>query len=482
LLAIHRAQERSVGSDSDFAWTALELANIYSSGKLVDKKKAAEDLAMFFSMCPSSTDQTAQWLLGKLGDMTFQARAASALREQLIKETDPVTLRGYEVLWGLEFRSRPPQQHAALREQIKVDLKRLEALDVKGDAEWIALLKSGYKQASDSEATVALEDRLLREFPTSQEAYDVLYDRWKKIHKEPADHKGAAAWAVYNAAYKDAMKGWIREYTDSTYLSRSAWFFEIFSDDAISEKEGNAALDHFLKAAADYERPASGPSLNAAEFLIEHKWQPKRALELLHKGQPLLAAELNRDLHDDNLAADDADQQANNEMYERQNITGLILRAARLAGRPAEAQALRASVEVAPPSLKRRESGYWLNRARLAAIENRKADALTYYQLALETRVSPPNPWRGKLEDDLADESRALWKAMGGTEVAYAVWSKPPTAKAEELKEGRWRKPERTLPAFELANLSGKTWKLATLEGKSVLVNLWATWCGPCNE
>jgi len=476
-----RLLEAARGSAPDFPWTALELANIYSSGKLVDKKKAAEDLAKFFSMCPSSTEQMAQWLLGKLGDMTFQARVASALRARLAEETDPVTLRDYETLWGLEFRSRPPQQHAALREQVKADLKRLEALDVKGDVEWVAFLKNGSKQTGDSEATAALEDRLLREFPASQQAYGVVYTRWTKPHKEPADHKDAAAWAVYNAAYKDALKGWIRQFTDSTYLSRSQWFFAIFSDDTISEKEGNAALDHFLKAAGDYESPASGPYLDAAEFLIEHQWEPKRALDLLHKAQPLLAAELSRNLHDDNLAPDDAQQQANRDLYERQQIDGSILRAARLAGRPAEAQALRASIEVAPPAIKKRESGYWLNRARLAAIENRKADALTYYQRALETRLSPPAPWRGKLDDPLGDESRALWKEMGGTEVAYAVWSNPPVAKTEELKEGRWEKPKKTLPAFELADLSGKTWKLATIEGKSVLVNLWATWCGPCN-
>jgi thiol-disulfide isomerase/thioredoxin len=476
-----RLLEAARASAPDFAWTALELANIYASGKLADKKKAAEDLAQFFSMCPSSTDQRAQWLLGKLGDMALQARVASALRVKLAKETDPVTLRDYETLWGLEFRSRPPQQHAALREQVKTDLKRLEAIDVKGDVKWVALLKNGSKQTGDPEATVALEDRLLREFPASEEAYGVLYDRWKKIHKEPSDHKDAAAWAVYNAAYKDAMKEWIRECTDSTYLSRSTWFFTIFSDDTISEKEGNAALDHFLKAQTDYEAPAAWPYLDAAEFLLVHKWQPKRALDLLHKAQPLLTAELNRELHDDNVSAEDAEQRMNSQLYQEQNIDGLILRAARMAGRPAEAQALRASVDGAPPSLKKRESGYWLNRARLAAIENRRADALTYYQRALETRLSPPNPWRGKLEDDLADESRALWKEMGGTEVAYAVWSNPPVAKTEELKEGRWEKPKKTLPAFELSDLSGKTWKLTTLEGKSVLVNLWATWCGPCN-
>jgi thiol-disulfide isomerase/thioredoxin len=477
-----RLLETARASAPDFPWTALDLATIYAGGKRVDKKKAADDLALFFSMCPSSTDLMALRLLAKLGDMASQARVANALREKLANEADPVTLREYETLWGLEFRSRPPQQHAALREQIKADLKRLSALDVKQDAEWVTLLKNGYKQTGDSQMTSALEDRLIHDFPSSEGAYGVLYQRWKKVHVEPADQKDAAAWGVYNAAYKEAVKGWIRDCTDVTYLSRSEWFYTIFSDDTISEKEGIAALDHYLKAHTDYESPEASPYRDGAEFLIEHKWQPKRALELLHKAQPLLTAELNRNLHDDNLAPDDADQQANRDMYERQSNAGLILKAARLTGRLAEAQAIRASVEVEPPTtLKKRESGYWLNRARLASLENRKADALTYYQLALATRISAPNWWRGKLEDDLADEARALWKEMGGTEVAYAVWSKPPVAKGEELKEGRWEKPKRTLPAFELADLSGKTWKLATLEGKSVLVNLWATWCGPCN-
>ena len=476
-----RLLEQARSEAPKFAWPALELANIYGpSTKRADKKKSAEEIADFFEACPASTDADAQHRL-RPGSKDLQTRVAEAVRARLVKETDPERLKDYETLWSLEFRTRPALEHDAVRKQMAADLDRLEGLNANHDAAWLVFLKDGYKQAGASPEIVAgREDRVIQAFPHSDAAYQIVRERWEKAHKEPESQADAAAWAKYHGEFEAALESWIGRFTDAPELQHKERFYAVSQDPGLPAEESLRALNDYLAYIGAYERPSINSMVWAATILIDHNWQPRRVFDLLRDSEQLMD-EWHARVWTDNLNAETEEMWDQNEVALRQAAAGEVLKAARLAELPSEAQRFKPFIERDLPAKtwEINQSRYWLNRGRLALLEGSKADALTYYQKALHARKKPPNPFQGRVNDDLMEEARALWKQMGGTETAWNVWSKPP-AKVMELADSGWKKPAKSLPPFELADLSGKTWRLKNLEGRAVLINVWATWCGPC--
>jgi thiol-disulfide isomerase/thioredoxin len=465
-----------------FAWPSLELAQIYSSGKFADKPKFSGHLTKFWTACPTSQDQQARWMLVKVPDL--QTPVAKAVRAELARTNDPDRLKDYEFLWGLEFRTTSPKNFAQLRQQVAEDVKRLERTKIPHpDADWASLLLLGSQQAgATSDAIRAREDAILATYPHSDNAQAIVWRRWKVAHPEPASSQDVAAWKRYNAEVQALQLSWIQQFPDMTYPPDDWRFYAMQQDDSVQEQQGIAMAAKYVVSNDPPFMRVSG-HLQAANYLLNHHWAAGQALAYMQQAQYWQnrtdAEYRSEDDHSESDLKDHAKQISDFARF----CDAQILLAAMRAHRPdAVAASIKTSVEAPRAADDKDESAYWLRRARLAAIEGQQQDALGYYQLALRTRAKPPGYERGKLTDNLSDEAHALWTQRGGSEVAWSAWSAPTTQpNAAKADDARWEKPTKTLPTFELADLSGKTWSVKNLNGKVVLINLWATWCGPCN-
>jgi thiol-disulfide isomerase/thioredoxin len=157
---------------------------------------------------------------------------------------------------------------------------------------------------------------------------------------------------------------------------------------------------------------------------------------------------------------------------------GLLAGAAKELGKPEVAKAAVTELDKLKPDMAEDRSAIWAAKAMFAEAEGRNLDALLMYQAAIKSR---PADFAAGKTDELADNENRLWKVLGGSSASRDLWEKK--AKITEVAtEGRWQIPTKAMSAWELSDLQGRTWRMASLSGKTVLINVWATWCGPCQS
>lgn len=473
---LQRAQELQPGDPV----SALQLARIHIDGKFQDRDKSRHFFEVYATGCPGSLDADVDFTMWQAAaPLETQARMAAALRQRLQQVSEPEDADLFSVLWSIEFRTRPAAEHGAVRQQVREDIAALEKRFTNPDARLLSVFRDGSKQAgAPPDELAAYGARIQQADPNSWEAFWVANELWTQAHREPENHSNAEAWAAWKRARFEILSRWKEQFPQVTWLIEER--VELGIDiGALTKEEAIHAIAEPLALGMERKQILLSPAMTASTFLLDRQWEHGRTIPWLRKAWEDAVRLDVLEYANDTLTEKDRTRRQERGGYQSW-VAQEWLRAARAIGLQELPSGLRELVERPVPETQEYLTDYFVALGRLAAFDGRAADALTYYQQALANRQSTPGFTRGIHKDLLLEEAKAYFLEANGTEQGFAVWSGSRTKPGEALASERWETPKKKLPSFALQDLNGKTWSLSQQEGKVVLINLWATWCGPC--
>ncbi len=482
-----RLFDTALQKDPNFPWPHLALAQIYAAPVFLDKEKSLAHVKAFLDACPASFD--GYEALSSVDDKALIAQSASKLRVLIQSRSDSDAIGAYRTLWSLEFKAHPPSEYDQLRKQVVQDPQRIRAVNLAAERKWYGTLENGYELADDQKRSDWAKEERLTRFPDPWELSSM--SKWDEDHHYPGEDAPADAKHAYYTERLAQTSAWIKERPNLTFLRLDRLAVMVHLDAAPDEIE--AAADEGLKVAvknAGPRGPRSDDYFSIAESLSKKHLQPERVVDLVQKGLVQFEVETENLMYDYYATKDDV---AEFSFYRSDQRLGAL-------GYQADAylqlkQSEKANAKLSETSQRLQElnslagdkqdrkklysiqlAAYWGRMGRLAELQGRKPEAMAFYENALLTRLDAQQKPAAGEKDELAGNALRVWTGLGGTREGWQIWYGRRADALADLPSLTWQAVNDPLPAFELADLNGKTWNLESLKGKVTFLNFWAVW------
>ncbi len=485
-----RLYEQALEKAPNSAWPHLALSYVYGTQNFRDDQKRVANLKAFLTKCASSLMGYRQLSERPVDDPELNRESAKRLRALLASRNDAEAVDAYPVLWGLEFRSRPPSEYPQARQQVGEDLKRVRSLDLAGKREWYRALEEGYKLVGDQKNADWAKEQRQERVPSPWEF--AAREKWTKDHTRPESDDPPEKKKAYYQALLEAANQWLKERPNNIVV----WADRIIAVRNLPDippADVESIGEEYLKAAANAEPYNRTPDhlFDVAGLYADRGIRADRVVELAERGLEQLeksARQPPSDLYTDEKS------KANTAFYrESTRARGLALEAKGTLNLKdaAKAESLVAQLGTRLSPLKdaasddagrerayaQSEASYWELMARLAELKGHRQDAMAFYEDGLLADLRSGRRPSADDKNDLVAEARKLWDALGGTEQGWQAWyGSKAAAVASSRSTLSWSKINKPLPPFQLVDLKGKTWTVAELKGKVTLLNFWASW------
>jgi len=474
--------------DPNFPWPHLALVSIYSSPVFLDKEQRDAHVKAFLDACPSSLEGYQS--LSNIDDKDLVCTYAAKLRTMLEGRSDPDAVGAYQTLWSLEFKAHSPSEYGPLRQQVGKDLERLRQLKLEDKRQWYSALVEGYKLANDQKQSDWAEEQEQARFPQPWSL--PAMSKWQKDHHWPAEDAPPDKKRAYYSELLQQTAQWLKERPNTTYIwTERLGAMERLEDVASSELL--RAVDQAIKVMmsnAGPEGPGSGEYFSVAEVLSKKHLEPERVIEMAQKGLAQWAIESKEPFYDLYATKQNLEDNKFYQAYSRLQGLGfevdgylqlkqpdkVLLLLTQMDERLEELKSLAGDKPDRKKTYADRLAVYWGLMAREAELRGRKLDAMAFYENALLTRLDAQQKPETGMKDELADNAHQLWANLGGTDEGWKLWYGRRADALAQQATLTWEDANQPLPAFELANLSGKTWNVTSLKGKVTFLNFWASW------
>lgn len=478
------ALQRSLDADPLFPWAHLERLRLtLLKAQRVDT--APESLRVFAEQCPGRAAEVLRFQ-GAVFDQSFWRPRIPELREALAAEAPPDQTGAYPHLWKLEFRLTPPNGHSELRKQVRRDLERLREHRQTDSMMWWQALEEGLQTVGDSDAVARLEEEAGEVAPCNLWTVHQRTGAWSpKIYRTEVDPQDVKeVWKL--------TERWVercpRDLTYSALRVNAAARLPELTDEALE-----AEIDRHLAVwNAEEDRGAiAAPWALAARVLLDRGLDLERTVELAKKA--VEAEETSEGMPEAfaNMPESFQFQYSRMRLASRSEIWTLLARAHlanedREAAETAIAEAERWLAELESLEQERADevqiAFYPMTAASMLESLGKQsetlghtADAFAFYRRAAVLR--PQN-------EELAENAERLWEKLGGTGWGWKALAALPMAEGLTVAQEAtgWEPRDEPFPDFELTDLQGRVWTRNDLAGRTVLVNVWATWCAPCRK